>query len=58
MLFSELRHAIRDLVRALRFNLACLVTVALALAGTAALLHLLETFVFRKLALPPISVNA
>jgi hypothetical protein len=52
VLLSELKHAIRNLVRAPRFSLACVVTLALALAGTMTLLNLLETFVFRKLSLP------
>jgi hypothetical protein len=52
VVLDELRHAVRTLGRAPRFVCACVVTLALALAGTATLLNLLETFVFRKLAVP------
>ena len=52
MLREELQHAVRNLSRALRFSLACVFTLALALAGTATLLNLLETFFFRQLAVP------
>lgn len=50
MLLRELQHAVRNLGRARRFSLACVFTLALALAGTATLLNLLEAFVFRQLA--------
>jgi hypothetical protein len=50
MLVTELRQALRGLLRAPRFSVACIVTLALALTGTATLLNLLETFVFRRLA--------
>jgi predicted permease len=50
VLLDELLHAVRNLGRAPRFSIACVFTLALALAGTATLLNLLEAFVFRKLA--------
>jgi len=50
MLFRELHNALRNLGRAPRFSLACVFTLALALAGTATLLNLLEAFIFRRLA--------
>ena len=51
-MLSELLHAVRNLGRAPRFSLACVITLALALGGTATLVNLLETFVFRKLEVP------
>lgn len=47
---SNIKHALRNLSRAPRFTLACVVTLALALAGTLTLVNLLEAFVFRRLA--------
>jgi predicted permease len=52
MLVKELQRAARNLGRAPRFSLACVFTLALALAGTTTLLNVLETFVFRRLAVP------
>jgi hypothetical protein len=52
VVLDELRHAVRNLGRAPRFVCACVVTLALALAGTATLVNLLEAFVFRTLAVP------
>ena len=52
MLLDELQHAVRNLGRAPRFSIACVFTLALALAGTSTLLNLLEAFVFRKLVVP------
>jgi len=50
MFLRELQHAARNLSRAPRFSLACVFTLAFALAGTATLLNMLEAFVFRQLA--------
>jgi predicted permease len=50
MAFEELQYALRSLSRAPRFTLACVFTLALALAGTTTLLNMLEAFVFRRLA--------
>jgi len=52
VLLDELQHAVRNLGRAPRFSIACVFTLALALAGTSTLLNLLEAFVFRKLVVP------
>lgn len=49
-MLEELRHALRNLSRAPRFTLACVFTLAFALAGTTTLLNMLEAFVFRRLA--------
>lgn len=50
MTMKELQHALRNLRRAPRFSLTCAFILALTLAGTVALLNLLEMFVFRRLA--------
>jgi putative ABC transport system permease protein len=50
MIFKELQYALRNLSRAPRFTVACIFTLALALAGTVTLVNLLEAFVFRRLA--------
>jgi predicted permease len=50
MVVKELQHTWRNLSRAPRFTLACVFTLAFALAGTTTLLNMLEAFVFRRLA--------
>ena len=50
MVLKELQQALRNLHRARRFSLACIITLTVALAGTVTLINLLEAFVFRRLA--------
>ena len=48
-MLTELRYAIRSLVRSAHYSGACLLTLTLALVGTTTLVNLLDALVFRAL---------
>jgi hypothetical protein len=52
LLALDVRYAWRSLRRKPAFTAACVLTLALALAGTSTLLSVFEAFVFRRLAVP------
>jgi len=52
MFLEELQHAVRNLSRSPRFSLACVLTLGLALSGTATLLNMIEALIFRRLSVP------